>query len=407
MREPWRYVKVRDVVAINPDVIRADEPEREFRYIDIGSVAAGSIDWRQTDVLSSRRAPSRAQRRVAAGDVLFGNVRPQLRSHGYIPNVGNDELVASTGFAVLRTTPAYDDRLLYHVVLGANVLGQARRAEVGSSYPAVNERDVGSFVIPLPPVREQRRIAEILDSVDESIRCAEYVIRKLQSAEAGLIRQLVPSVNGDTSGSRSAGDGVALRPLGEVADVDRGRFTHRPRNDPRFYGGDYPFIQTGDVARHRGRYIGEASQSLNELGRKASLLFPSGTIAVTIAANIADTAILAGPMCFPDSVVGVQVKAPNEIRYVELCIRLAKPTLEARAPQSAQKNINLQDLRPLKIPIPHPDKQNRIGQIYEEYIKRVAGDIARRDKLLKLKQGLMEDLLTGRVRVNGEREATA
>ena len=99
--------------------------------------------------------------------------------------------------------------------------------------------------------------------------------------------------------------GWKIAPLEELADVDRGRFSARPRNDPQYYDGHIPFVQTGDVSGS-GRYLRQFSQTLNERGLAVSRLFPAGTILITIAANIGDTAITPFDVAFPDSVVGVQ-----------------------------------------------------------------------------------------------------
>jgi type I restriction enzyme S subunit len=193
-----------------------------------------------------------------------------------------------------------------------------------------------------------------------------------------------------------------VKPLSELADVDRGKFTHRPRNDPRFYGGSYPFIQTGDIANSSGGILSTYSQTLNERGITVSREFPVGTIAITIAANIADTAILGIPMFFPDSVVGAVVKKPNSIRYVELCIRRAKQRLDARAPQSAQKNINLEDLRPLLIAVPSPEEQHRIAEVIDTIDSTIAHTSSLIAKLKQMKAGLLHDLLTRGLDENGE-----
>lgn len=193
-----------------------------------------------------------------------------------------------------------------------------------------------------------------------------------------------------------------VKPLSELADVDRGKFTHRPRNDPRFYGGSYPFIQTGDIANSSGGILSTYSQTLNERGITVSREFPVGTIAITIAANIADTAILGIPMFFPDSVVGAVVKKPNSIRYVELCIRRAKQRLDARAPQSAQKNINLEDLRPLLIPVPSPEEQHKIAEVIDTIEEAIAHTSSLIAKLKQMKAGLLHDLLTRGLDENGE-----
>ena len=120
--------------------------------------------------------------------------------------------------------------------------------------------------------------------------------------------------------------------LAEVASVDRGKFSARPRNNPSFYGGEYPFIQTGDVTRAQRRTGIGYAQTLNDLGLAVSRKFQVGTIAVTIAANIADTAILDRPMCFPDSVVGVTViSSQTAARWNARCVSTrAKPILRAR-----------------------------------------------------------------------------
>ena len=109
--------------------------------------------------------------------------------------------------------------------------------------------------------------------------------------------------------------GWDVKQLEDVADVERGKFAHRPRNEPRFYGGHVPFIQTADVAQANGR-IRQHSQTLNDLGLSISRLFPKGTIIVTIAANIGETAIADYPVAFPDSLVGVTPYGINTIFLV-------------------------------------------------------------------------------------------
>jgi len=265
-----------------------------------------------------------------------------------------------------------------------------------------------------PPINEQRRIAEILDTIDEAIQKTEALISKLKAMKQGLINDLLTrglDENGRLRDPKAHPEQFKdslvgripkewdIKPLEEIAEVDRGKFTHRPRNDPRFYGGKYPFVQTGDIANAEGRILDSYSQTLNDRGASVSREFPKETIAITMAANIADTAILGFPMYFPDSVVGAIVRPSNNVRYIELCIRNAKKTLEARAPQSAQKNINLEDLRPLIIAKPKYREQHRIGDLYNTYDARIRAEEKYRDKLKLQKKGLMHDLLTGKVRV--------
>jgi len=157
--------------------------------------------------------------------------------------------------------------------------------------------------------------------------------------------------------------------LPELGELGRGKSKHRPRNDPRLYGGPYPFIQTGDVARSGGK-IRVHSQTYNEAGLAQSRLWPERTVCITIAANIADSSLLTYEACFPDSVVGLiadeTVAFPE---YVELFIRTARRDLAAFAPATAQANINLAILSEVAVALPPIEEQReivrRVEALYE------------------------------------------
>ena len=148
--------------------------------------------------------------------------------------------------------------------------------------------------------------------------------------------------------------------LPQLGELNRGKSKHRPRNDPKLYGGPYPFIQTGDI-RHAMGVINEYSRTYSEEGLKQSRLWPKGTLCITIAANIADTAILGFDACFPDSVVGFIADTDQiEVRFVEYFFRTAKANLERFAPATAQKNINLAILSDVAVPLPPYEEQRQI-----------------------------------------------
>ena len=118
--------------------------------------------------------------------------------------------------------------------------------------------------------------------------------------------------------------------LDELGSVSRGRSRHRPRDAAHLYGGPHPFIQTGDV-KHAGLYITGFSQTYTEAGLQQSRLWPIGTLCITIAANIADTAILGIDACFPDSVIGfIADPTQSDARFVKY---LFDATIKVRAQQ--------------------------------------------------------------------------
>ena len=186
----------------------------------------------------------------------------------------------------------------------------------------------------------------------------------------------------------------------EVATLERGKFSARPRNDPKYYGGSIPFIQTGDVTNSNGD-IASYSQTLNEAGLKVSKLFPRGTLFFTIAANIGDVGFTSFDTACPDSVIAITPERHIERRWLYHELKSRKRSFEALATQNAQLNINLEKLRPYSLPVPPLPEQRAIATALSD----VDALLAKLDQLIAKKQGLkqaaMQQLLTGQTRLPG------
>ena len=209
--------------------------------------------------------------------------------------------------------------------------------------------------IPLPPLPEQKRIAAILDKAD--------AIRRKRQKAIQLADDFLRSVFLDMFGDPVTNPkGWALLPFSTVGTLDRGKSRHRPRNDPALLGGAHPLIQTGEVANSRG-YIKEYSATYSDLGLAQSKKWDAGTLCITIAANIAKTGILTFPACFPDSVVGFIPNKNVTVEFVQHWLGFLQKNLEENAPQAAQKNINLEILRELLIPVPPRQEQEKFSSI--------------------------------------------
>ncbi|HCG9469113.1 TPA: restriction endonuclease subunit S [Vibrio parahaemolyticus] len=190
---------------------------------------------------------------------------------------------------------------------------------------------------------------------------------------------------------------VEWKTLGEVAlDFGRGKSKHRPRNDPSLYGGDIPFIQTGDI-RNAAHTIQEYSQTYSELGLKQSKLWPKGTLCITIAANIAETSILGFDACFPDSVIGfVANPEKTSSSYVEYLLSSIKTQLEEKGQGSAQSNINLGTFQNLKLPFPPIAEQERIVSLLDKFellTNSIADGLPREIELRQKQYEYYRDLL--------------
>ena len=156
--------------------------------------------------------------------------------------------------------------------------------------------------------------------------------------------------------------------LDQLGSLSRGRSRHRPRDAAHLYGGTYPFIQTGDV-KHAGLYVKDYLQTYSEEGLKQSKLWPAGTLCITIAANIADTAILEIDACFPDSVIGfIADEKKADTRFVKY---LFDATIKQRVRQftqgAAQDNLSQEKLLSIEFLVPNVNEQKRIASILSAY----------------------------------------
>lgn len=155
--------------------------------------------------------------------------------------------------------------------------------------------------------------------------------------------------------------------LDKLGDVSRGRSKHRPRNDASLFGGDYPFIQTADV-KDAPFYITSYSDTYNEKGLSQSKLWNKGTLCITIAANIADTAILGIDACFPDSVMGfIPHKGVSDVRFVKYAFDMLQRDMRQISQGTAQDNLSWKKLSTIMFPKPPIDIQERIADVLAAY----------------------------------------
>ena len=156
--------------------------------------------------------------------------------------------------------------------------------------------------------------------------------------------------------------------LDELGYVSRGRSRHRPRDAAHLYGGPHPFVQTGDV-KHAGLYLTEYTQTYSEDGLAQSRMWPAGTLCITIAANIADTAILGFDACFPDSVIGfIPDDKKADARFIKyLFDALLQRKYKQFAQGAAQDNLSQSKLLSLKFPIPGISEQKQIADVLTAY----------------------------------------
>ena len=227
----------------------------------------------------------------------------------------------------------------------------------GSGRPSLVKSDLLKVQIPLPPLPQQKQIVATLDKAFAAIDAAKANAEQNLKNAKELFESYLQNV------FVNKGDDWEDKTLIQIAEVfGRGKSKHRPRNDKKLYGGRHPFIQTGDI-RNSKHIITKYTQTYNDEGLAQSKLWPKGTICMTIAANIAETGILAFDACFPDSVIGIVVNSElAEIDYVEYLLQYFKINIQSLSHGSAQENINLSTFKDKLFPFAPISEQQKIVQ---------------------------------------------
>lgn len=259
-------------------------------------------------------------------------------------------VIVSPLYNVFSVSLELDQQYLYYYLKSDPTLQRIKHVATGSVRDNLKLEMLCEFPITIPEIEIQKGIVKRLDMLQHIITLKKQELNKLSD----LVSARFVEMFGDPV---SNSYGLPEATLPELGEFGRGVSKHRPRNDPRLLDGEYPLVQTGDVA-NASLYIMSYNSTYSELGLKQSKMWSKGTLCITIAANIAKTAILEFDACFPDSVVGFIANEKTNNIFIHYWFSFFQAILESQAPESAQKNINLKILSELKVIVPEKEKQN-------------------------------------------------
>ena len=296
---------------------------------------------------------------LKAGDVLFTN-RGEIGKVAIV-NKEFDGANLNSQIAWLRCRDNLLPKYLYYFLQSKLMRDRFEKEKSGAALQQFPIKMLNATEVYFPSVPEQNSIVALLETVfadlEQTRAKTEQNLKNARELFDSYLQQVFSQ----------KGEGWVEKTLKEASiDFGRGKSKHRPRNDESLYGGDYPFVQTGDV-RNCEHLITKYSKTYNEVGLAQSKLWPKGTICITIAANIAETGILDFDSCFPDSVIGVVVNPEvTTVSYVEFLLQSFKAILKAKGKGSAQDNINMGTFEKLYFPFPSINKQKEIVHALNE-----------------------------------------
>lgn len=394
--ESWIWVKLGDMCQLLDGVKRSGEkyPYLEAKYL------RGKVD---ATILNEGKFVEKGTRLILVDG----------ENSGEVFNATQDGYMGST-FKVLFFPKTLSEKyVLYFLLLKRAAF---RNNKTGAAIPHLNKELFFNMPFPIPPIEEQKRIVakieELMPMVEEYGKAEEQLtklntefpdkLRKsiLQQAVQGKLTERDPAdepasellqrIKTEKETLMKSGKIKKEKPLPEitedekpfdipetwewvrlsdVAEVARGKSKHRPRNDKMLYeNGEIPLIQTGDVARAKN-IITNCNTYYNEKGLAQSRLWKSGTLCLTIAANIADVAVLGIDACFPDSIVGINGYAPiTSNKYFMYMLEAFQEILDRKATKSAQKNLSVDTILSVAYPLPPLAEQKRIVKRVEELL---------------------------------------
>ena len=370
-------------------------------------------------------------------------VKPTDKLHGLVPASFETHQIIEPGDIIVRPTDLQNDKISLRFGLSQN-RGIITSAYICLQTKSILSREYGYLLLhaydlkkifyglgsglrqnldwkdfkylpcPLPPLDEQNAIVRYLDYTDRRIkryiRAKQKLIKLLNEQKQAIIHQAVtrgldPDVPLKPSGVEWLGDipeHWELQRIKQISRILRGKFSHRPRNDPSLYDGPYPFIQTGDVAQ-ASKKVTSYKQTLNDLGLAVSKMFPTGTLLMTIAANIGDVAILDFEACFPDSIVGFIPDDNVHRDFLYYIFSAMKPELLREAPVNTQGNLNVERIGAQKIVLPPLMEQRDIVCFIEKEIDKFNHAIEHSNNEISLlkeyRTRLIADVVTGKLDV--------
>ena len=339
-----------------------------------------------------------AKSRFYPGDVLYGKLRPYLDK----AVVAETEGICSTDILVLEPieVPSW---FLCGILHSDAFLDHAKQTTHGVNHPRTSWSGIKVFeTLSLDPL-EQKKIAAVLLKIQRAIEMQKKIIKSLRALKKSTMQYLFTyGLRGEKTKMTKIGEipeGWKVVQLRQIASIERGKFSHRPRNDPAYYGGHIPFIQTGDITQSNGR-IRAYTQTLNQRGFSVSKVFPAGTILITIAANIGDTGILEFDSAFPDSIIGITPSDDLDGEYLEFYLQTQKHKMNLLAPKGTQRNINIEFLKPWPVKLPSVPEQRNIAHAIGSVGRKLEMHESKKSALQNIFKTMLNKLMTSEIRVS-------
>lgn len=394
----WEWKTIPDLISHEGVFIDGDwveskdqDPNGDVRLIQLADVGDGTYRDKSDRFMTKAKADELRCTFLKDGDVLIARMPDPLGRACIFPG-DSKASVTVVDVAIVRSGNGEFDHHWLACFVNAHPFRSAISGlQAGSTRKRISRGNLATIPLPVPPLPEQRRIVAEIEKQFTRLEAGVAALRRVQS---NLKRYRAAVL-------KAAFDGEwPKKALKDCFKVSRGRFGYRPRNEPRFYNGPYPFVQIGDLPRDGGS-IAKHTQTLNNAGLTISHLFPAGTVLIAIVgATIGNTGILTFDSCAPDSLVALESEDSILSKFAEFYLQSKKFEIRSTSYASGgQPNINLEFLRNYPFPLPPAAEQTRIVadverrlSVVEELESVVSANLQRANRL---RQSILQKAFTG------------
>jgi type I restriction enzyme S subunit len=401
----WFTGKLGDIVEINKESVDPTRslPDKKFLYIDIDSVGNGTGIIGTAKEILGKDAPSRARRVIHHNDVLMSTVRPYLKAFAIVPRE-YDNQVCSTGFAVLTSKKQVLPLYLLYTLFTKSVIEQCQKMMRGGQYPALNASQIAGITIPLPPLPEQQKIAEILLTVDEAIGKVDEAIGKSEKLKQGLMHRLFTKGIGHKEFKKTEIGKVPkaweVSKLEDVLEICQYGLS-LPMNDT----GQYPIIKMDDidngrVVSHKVKYVNLDDPTFRAFKlEKGDILFNRTNSYELVGRTV--IFLLDGKYVFASYLIRLRVnKGMLDPHFLTFYMIYSGDRLRRMASRAVhQANINASNLKRFVVIVPPLEEQRKIVETLNAVDEKLELLSKKKGQFEKIKRALMNDLLTGKKRV--------
>lgn len=370
---------------INPKV---NELPDEFYYLDLESVDKGVVkSW---NLIKKIHAPSRAQRILNVGDIIFQTVRPyQMNNYHYLSDK-EYPVVASTGYAQIRAKQ--NDKFVYYSLHTKNFVNNVLNRCTGTSYPAINASDLGDIEICYPTVEEQQKIAKFLSLVDKQIELLVKKIELLEEQKRALLQKIFSQEIRFKSNDGSQFEEWKTARLIECLDVCKSGGT--PKSTERsYYNGEFPFLSISDMTK-QGKYIHRTEKSITQSGidNSSAWLVKPNHIIYSMYASVGEVSINNIELCTSQAMLAILPKKTVYTEFLYYYLKSIKEKTSKFIGFGAQGNVNAQIVKQYEVYIPEMNEQKKIAAFLSKFDTLIDKSISQLEKVKELKKGLQMQL---------------